>query len=351
MKVDLFDFDLPTTLIAQEPARPRDSARMLCVPCSGPFQDLGVMDLAGQLQPDDLMIFNNTKVIPARLTGYRVRNGEKGAKIEITLHKRDSLNQWRAFLRPAKKLKTGDQIRFSEDFSALVLEKFDGGETALRFDRSGNDLVAALHQFGAMPLPPYIHRGGDASNAKADTDDYQTFYAEKEGAVAAPTAGLHFTERIFRSLNDMGISREFVTLHVGAGTFLPVKSDDTESHRMHAEWGEISADTATAINRTRANGGRIVAVGTTALRLLESAAALDGTVEPFARDTDIFITPGYQFRVVDVLMTNFHLPRSTLFMLISAFAGLDRMQSAYAHAREKSYRFYSYGDACLLHRS
>lgn len=350
MKVDLFDFDLPTELIAQAPARPRDSARLMIVPADhGEFGDSSVLDLADQLRPGDLMVFNNTKVIPARLQGHRIRDGIAGAKIEVTLHKADSADQWRAFVRPARKLATGDQIRFAEDFSATVVEKFDGGETALLFDQAGSALISALHTHGQMPLPPYIHRGG--SGDEADADDYQTMYAAKEGAVAAPTAGLHFTDRLFDRLDARGIERAFVTLHVGAGTFLPVKSDDTDEHRMHSEWGEVSEEVAERINQTRADGGRIIAVGTTALRLLESAAAPDGRVHSFADDTDIFITPGYRFRAVDVLMTNFHLPRSTLFMLVSAFAGLERMQAAYSHAREHGYRFYSYGDACLLHKS
>jgi len=353
--VDLFDFDLPTELIAQSPARPRDSARMMVVAEDGTVADHGVLDLAAHLRPGDLMVFNNTKVIPARLIGHRVRTDERGwndgspgAKIDVTLHKADGPNRWRAFVRPARKLKVGTQIRFASDFSATVEAKFDGGETALVFDYAGADLNQALLRYGAMPLPPYIHRDGTPD--QVDTDDYQTMYADKEGAVAAPTAGLHFTEKLFKTLDACGIARTFVTLHVGAGTFLPVKVDDTTDHRMHAEWGEVSQSTIDAINTTRKNGGRIVAVGTTALRLLESASNADGSIGVFSGDTDIFITPGYGFRTVDVLMTNFHLPRSTLFMLISAFAGLERMQSAYAHARLQGYRFYSYGDACLLER-
>jgi len=348
MKVDLFDFDLPQELIAQAPARPRDSARLMVVPPIGPIDDLGVLDLADQLNADDLLVFNDTKVIPARLVGKRSRNGIAGAKIEITLHKADSPSRWRAFARPAKKIKLGDPIQFADGFSATVTDKLDGGEISLEFDRSGDDLIAALHQHGAMPLPPYIHRND--TTRRDDADDYQTMFARCEGAVAAPTAGLHFTDRLFERLNQRGIAHTFVTLHVGAGTFLPVKSEDTQNHRMHAEWGEITAETASLINNARARGNRIVAVGTTALRLLESAATADGSLHAFSADTDIFITPGYKFRVVDLLMTNFHLPRSTLFMLVSAFAGLERMQSAYTHARASGYRFYSYGDACLLNR-
>ncbi len=364
MKVDLFDFELPVELIAQAPARPRDSARMMVVPAGGSIVDQGVLDLARHLRPGDLMVFNNTKVIPARLIGHRIKpqvkqgsrrtdHSEIGAKINVTLHKANGTDQWRAFVRPARKLAVGDQIQFATeadgDFSAVVKEKFDGGETALVFNKSGADLITALHRHGAMPLPPYIHRNGPTDSL--DNSDYQTLYAEREGAVAAPTAGLHFTERLFDTLDNRGVDRAFVTLHVGAGTFLPVKAVDTTAHHMHAEWGEISPSIAELINRTRTKGGRIVAVGTTALRLLESAVAPDGTVRAFAGDTDIFITPGYTFRTADILLTNFHLPRSTLFMLVSAFAGLDRMQTAYTHARKQGYRFYSYGDSCLLERA
>ncbi len=358
MKVDLFDFDLPIELIAQHPARPRDSARLLHVPPSGENADLCVADLAGLLRPGDIMVFNNTKVIPARLLGHRQRPGSvpraggsppgSGPRIEVTLHKRESASDWLAFARPGKKLAVNDVIHFADDFSATVLGKGDGGEIALRFNQSGTDLGDALVEHGAMPLPPYIHR--DDLQEDADPADYQTMYAEHEGAVAAPTAGLHFTPAMFEALDARGIMRAFVTLHVGAGTFLPVKVDDTADHRMHAEWGEVSAETADAINAARAAGGRIVAVGTTALRLLESAATEDRTIKPFCDDTSIFITPGYTFRAIDVLMTNFHLPRSTLFMLICAFAGMDRMIAAYTHAKTEGYRFYSYGDACLLER-
>ncbi len=360
MKVDLFDFELPTELIAQAPARPRDSARMMTVPNDGPIGDHRVLDLANHLRPGDLMVFNNTKVIPARLIGHRLQeSGGKpdpdnpGAKIDVTLHKADGADCWRAFVRPARKLKVGDHIRFADDFSATVTEKFDGGEIALVFDRADNDLREALHQYGTMPLPPYIHRKGIRDDGRRDTDasDYQTLYAKYEGAVAAPTAGLHFTDRLFESLQKRGVAHTFVTLHVGAGTFLPVKVDDTAGHRMHAEWGEVSQGTANAVNQARSDDRRIVAVGTTALRLLESAAMPDGIITAFSGDTDIFITPGYRFRTVDVLMTNFHLPRSTLFMLVSAFTGLERMQTAYAHATKQAYRFYSYGDACLLERA
>lgn len=349
MKVDLFDFELPADLIAQAPARPRDSARLMVVPKDGPIGDHAVLDLADHLRPGDLMVFNNTKVIPARLIGHRIRDGRSGAKIDTTLHKSEGPDCWRAFVRPARKLSAGDHIQFAEDFSAVVTEKFEGGEIILHFDRSGDALIAALHEYGGMPLPPYIHRDGLPGDT--DLSDYQTLYAEKEGAVAAPTAGLHFTDRIFNNLDERGIKRTFVTLHVGAGTFLPVKSDDTDDHRMHAEWGTVSQKTAEDINLTRTQGGRVVAVGTTSLRLIESAANPEGIVEPFEDETDIFITPGYRFRATDLLMTNFHLPRSTLFMLVSAFTGLERMQNAYTHAKNHGYRFYSYGDACLLERA
>ncbi|MBT4889389.1 MAG: tRNA preQ1(34) S-adenosylmethionine ribosyltransferase-isomerase QueA, partial [Rhodospirillales bacterium] len=314
------------------------------------------LELADKLRPGDLMIFNNTKVIPARLEGHRYRDQSNrrdvpgpGPRIEVTLHKRDESNIWRAFAKPGKKLAVDDIINFADDFSAEVTNKGDGGEITLRFNKVGKSLTDALHQYGAMPLPPYIHR--DNLQEPKDPSDYQTMFAAHEGAVAAPTAGLHFTPAMFSAINARGIKHAFVTLHVGAGTFLPVKVDDTTDHVMHSEWGEIDADTIHAIEQTRAGGSRIVAVGTTALRVLESAATSEGIIEPFSGNTDIFITPGYQFQAVDILMTNFHLPRSTLFMLICAFAGLDHMQSAYKHAKAGNYRFYSYGDACLLERA
>lgn len=342
MKVELFDFDLPQTSIAQHPASPKDSARLLVVEDQA-FADKGVMDLAEQLQPGDIMVFNDTRVIPARLVGKR---GEAG--IQVTLHKRESLDTWLAFAKPGKKLKVGNTIHFPDGLDAEVMDKHDGGEVVLTFNRAGDDLMAALNTSGVMPLPPYIKRPkeGDAH----DLEDYQTLFATYPGAVAAPTAGLHFTERLMQSIQERGILTTRVTLHVGAGTFLPVKVDDTTDHKMHSEWGEISVETAKAINEARAGGGRVVAVGTTSLRLLESAAQDDGTLKRFMGDTDIFITPGYQFKIVDVLMSNFHLPKSTLFMLISAFAGLERMKAAYTYAIETGYRFYSYGDACLLTR-
>ncbi len=364
MKVDLFDFDLPTELIAQHPANPRDSARMMYVPVQGEIEDLSVMDLASKLRPGDLMVFNNTKVIPARLKGHRSRpqperasqpntdqsnTFQSGPKIEVTLHKCDADDTWRAFARPGKKIAVADTINFGDDFHAEVIHKGDAGEITLRFNKKGQALGQALNKYGAMPLPPYIHR--DDLQEPGDLSDYQTLFARYEGAVAAPTAGLHFTPAMFDALDARGIKHVFVTLHVGAGTYLPVKVDDTDDHVMHSEWAEIGPDTARAINQTRSSGGRVVAVGTTAMRVLESAATPSGTLEPYSDNTDIFITPGYAFRAVDMLMTNFHLPKSTLFMLISAFAGMKQMQHGYAHAKAENYRFYSYGDACLLERA
>lgn len=334
MRVDLFDFDLPRDLIAQRPAEPRDSARLLHV---GPaVADLGVRDLPGLLRPGDLMVFNDTRVIPARLHG---RRGE--ARIEATLHQAVGPDTWRAFARPAKRLRPGDTVRFGEDFEAEVLGRGEGGEVTFRFAAAGADLLRLLERHGTMPLPPYMRREADAR----DRSDYQTMFARREGAVAAPTAGLHFTPGLIAAIEARGVRRAAVTLHVGAGTFLPVKADDTRDHRMHAEWGEIGPGTAALIAETRAAGGRVVAIGTTALRLLESAQG-----KAFSGTTDIFITPGHRFGTVDMLMTNFHLPRSTLFMLVCAFSGLERMRDAYRHAIAAGYRFYSYGDACLLHR-
>lgn len=341
MRIEDFDFELPRELIADRPAVPRDSARLLEVRPDG-LRDLTIRDLPGLLAPGDLMLFNDTRVIPARLAGQR---GE--ARVEVTLHKLDGPDRWRAFARPARRLKPGDRIVFASDFSAEVASKGEAGEVVLAFDRSGADLMAAIERHGTMPLPPYIGRDADAR----DREDYQTLFAAREGAVAAPTAGLHFTPELLAALNARGIGRATLTLHVGAGTFLPVKVEDVRDHVMHSEWGEVRAETARKVNETRARGGRIVAVGTTSLRLLETAADPDGSVRTFAGETDIFIMPGYRFRVVDLLVTNFHLPRSTLFMLVAAFSGLERMKSAYEHAKASGYRFYSYGDACLLHRS
>ncbi|BDW97134.1 S-adenosylmethionine:tRNA ribosyltransferase-isomerase [Thalassospira tepidiphila] len=340
MKVDLFDFELPRDRIAEHPANPRDAARMLDLSGEG-MQDRIVRELPDILRPGDLLISNDTRVIPARLFGKR---GD--AKVEVTLHKQEGLGTWVAFAKPAKKLRIGETFKVNEEFEAEVLAKKDGGEVTLRFNKSGADLIAALEKYGVMPLPPYIRR--EAGGDDQDKSDYQTIFAQKDGAVAAPTAGLHFTPELLANLDARGINRRTITLHVGAGTFLPVKVDDTDDHKMHAEWGSISKEIADLINETRANGGRVVAVGTTSLRLLESAAREDGVVEPFEAETDIFITPGYKFRAVDMLLTNFHLPRSTLFMLVSAFAGFDRMKAAYQHAIDNEYRFYSYGDCSLL---
>lgn len=353
MKLSDFDFVLPEDRIALRPARPRDSARLLQVAPDGGLSDHGVLDLPGLLQPGDLLVFNDTKVIPAALEGIRPARAVGGggdAHIEINLHKRESESSWRAFARPAKRLKEGDALAFKGGLSATVAEKGEGGEIALSFDRAGIELDRAIVAAGAPPLPPYIasKRAPDA----ADLADYQTIYAdpEKSGSVAAPTAGLHFTDRLMEALDARGIERTWVTLHVGAGTFLPVKTEDLAEHRMHAEWYEIGPEAAAAINAARAAGGRIIPVGTTSLRTLESAAAEDGTIPAGSADTSIFITPGYRFRVTDALMTNFHLPKSTLFMLVSALAGLDTMQRAYAHGIAENYRFFSYGDSSLIWR-
>jgi S-adenosylmethionine:tRNA ribosyltransferase-isomerase len=358
MRVDLFDFELPEERIALRPASPRDAARMLVVRPGDPPQldDRNVRDLPDLLRPGDALVLNDTKVIPARLWGLRTR-GEAQARIEILLHKREGGERWQAFARPAKRLAVGDRIRFGEDSESMacllasldaeVEEKGEGGEVLLRFAFTGPALDEAIARLGEMPLPPYIE--GRRAADERDRTDYQTVYAASEGAVAAPTAGLHFTEELFRRLEQRGVTRHTVTLHVGAGTFLPVKADDVREHRMHAEWGTVTRETAVALNAARARGGRIIPVGTTSLRLLESAVQDDGTLAPFGGETDIFITPGHRFRAADLLMTNFHLPRSTLFMLVSAFAGLETMQAAYAHAIAGGYRFYSYGDACLLH--
>jgi S-adenosylmethionine:tRNA ribosyltransferase-isomerase len=340
MKVSDFDFELPARLIADRPAVPRDSARLLEV--ADGLRDRVVRDLPALLRPGDLLVVNDTRVIPARLCGRR-----GSAAIEVTLHKCVAAARWRAFARPARKLKPGDDIDFGEGLSAAVAGKGDGGEVELVFDRGGAELMAALAQVGRMPLPPYIKRPGGAD--ERDRADYQTIFAARDGAVAAPTAGLHFTPALLSALAARGVARVAVTLHVGAGTFLPVKAEDTNDHVLHAEYGIVDEAAATAIEHARAAGGRVVAVGTTSLRLLESAADDGGRVRPFAGDTDLFITPGYRFKAVDLLLTNFHLPRSTLFMLVCAFAGIGRMKAAYAHAKAAGYRFYSYGDCCLLH--
>ncbi|TRL41889.1 tRNA preQ1(34) S-adenosylmethionine ribosyltransferase-isomerase QueA [Rhizobium straminoryzae] len=358
MRVDLFDFDLPEDNIALRPASPRDSARLLVVQPDGAtvLQDHVVRDLPSFLRPGDALVFNDTKVIPAQLEGIRSREGTPDLHVSATLHMRVAPDAWKAFAKPGKRLKIGDRIRFGHSgetcalgtLDAVLEEKGEGGEVLLRFDLSGPALDEAIMAVGHIPLPPYI--AAKRPEDEQDSRDYQTIYAREEGAVAAPTAGLHFTPDLFAALDAAGIERHFVTLHVGAGTFLPVKADDTTEHKMHSEIGHVSAATAEALNAVKARGGRIVSVGTTSLRLLESAAEADGTLKAWSGATDIFITPGYRFRAVDVLMTNFHLPRSTLFMLVSAFAGLDTMRAAYTHAISTGYRFYSYGDSSLLFR-
>lgn len=343
MRVDLFDYTLPEERIARFPARPRESARLLDL-TGGGMVDRSVRDLPDLLRPGDLLLSNDTRVIPARLKG---RRGE--ARVEVTLHKRDGDAVWRAFARPAKKLRPGDRIVFADDLSADVTDKGEAGEVTLAFSCGGPELMAALEAHGTMPLPPYIKRA--AGEGSEDRSDYQTVFAARDGAVAAPTAGLHFTPALLEAVETRGVKRALVTLHVGAGTFLPVKADDTDDHVMHTEWGEISPQTAQAIAETRATGGRIVATGTTTLRVLEAAAQEDGTVPAWSGDTDLFITPGYRFKAVDLLLTNFHLPKSTLLMLVSAFAGRERILAAYEHAIADGYRFFSYGDACLLERT
>jgi S-adenosylmethionine:tRNA ribosyltransferase-isomerase len=358
MQLSDFDFDLPPERIALRPTEPRDVAHLLVTPAQGPFTDKLVRDLPELLRPGDVLVLNDTKVIPARLSGVRVREGAEVVPVEATLHRRLSPSRWSAFMKPGRRLKAGDLVRFGEPvdracllsvLDARVAGKEEGGEVVLAFDLSGPDLDDAVHERGRMPLPPYI--AARRREDEQDLLDYQTVYARPEGSVAAPTAGLHFTPDLLEQLQSKGVGVEFVTLHVGAGTFLPVKVEDLAEHRMHAEYGEVSAATAQALNASRAAGGRIVCVGTTSLRLLESAAGKDGAIAPFAGETSIFITPGYRFRTAELLLTNFHLPKSTLFMLVAAFSGLERMRAAYAHAVETGYRFYSYGDACLLERT
>ena len=340
MRVDLFDFDLPPGNIAIRPARPRDSARMLVMRANAPLTDAGVRDLPVQLRAGDVLVFNDTRVIPAQLEGTRGQ-----AKIGATLHKRIDLRRWQAFIRNAKRLREGDVIDFGTGVTATAETRHADGSFTLAF--GGDEPVEVLlGRAGTMPLPPYI--ASKRSVDERDRADYQTMFAQKDGAVAAPTASLHFTPGLIAALDAAEIGRETLTLHVGAGTFLPVKVDDTTEHSMHAEWGRIDAATAARLNAVRASGGRLIAVGTTSLRLLESAADEHGTIQPFEGDTAIFITPGYTFRAIDGLMTNFHLPRSTLFMLVSALMGREPMQAAYAHAIASDYRFYSYGDSSLL---
>lgn len=345
MRTDDFDFELPAALIAQHPVSPRDAARLLVV--GETLEDRTLRDLPELLRPGDLLVVNDTRVLPTRLAGRR-----GAARIEATLHKAEAPGVWRAFARPARKLAIGDEVVFAPGFAATVRAKGAGGEVVLDFACDEAALLARLQRHGAMPLPPYIkrdlaHSGPDPH----DRDDYQTVFAERPGAVAAPTAGLHFTPALLHRLEERGVARVAVTLHVGAGTFLPVKSDDPRDHVMHSEHGEITADAAHRIDRARAEGGRIIAVGTTSLRLLETACDEDGRVAPFVGETDLFLLPGDRIRAADLLLTNFHLPRSTLFMLVCAFAGEARMKEAYAHAIAGGYRFFSYGDACLLYRS
>lgn len=359
-----FDFDLPDDCIALRPAEPRDSARLLVVK-DGALDDRIIRNLPDFLQPGDALVFNDTRVIPARLSGVRQRPNPVGGpegeiltvEVEATLHHRDAPDVWSAFMKPGKRIKPGDRIRFGRTndaacelgrLDATVEAKDEDGLITLRFDLAGPALDDAIRDVGVMPLPPYI--AAKRPEDDRDRSDYQTVFATYDGSVAAPTAGLHFTPALLDAIRARGVTTHAVTLHVGAGTFLPVKADDTADHKMHSEWGEVSSETAAALNAVRAAGGRIVCVGTTSLRLLESATTEDGMVQPFHGDTAIFITPGYRFRACDVLMTNFHLPKSTLFMLVSAFAGLETMRAAYAHAIDSGYRFYSYGDGSLLFR-
>jgi S-adenosylmethionine:tRNA ribosyltransferase-isomerase len=340
MRVDLFDFDLPAENIALRPARPRDSARLLRVGADGTFSDHVARDLPGLLRAGDVLVFNDTRVIPAQLEGTR-----GAARIGATLHKRIDLRRWQAFIRNGKRLKPGDVIAFPAEVSAAAEARHADGSWTLAF--AGDEPVELLlERAGQMPLPPYI--AGKRPTDEADRSDYQTMFAAKDGAVAAPTAALHFTNDLMSELQAAGVKSETVTLHVGAGTFLPVKAEDTDDHAMHAEWGTLSAEVAARLNAARAAGGRVIAVGTTSLRLLESATGKDGVIQPFSGDTAIFITPGYHFRAIDGLMTNFHLPKSTLFMLVAALMGRERMQAVYAHAIAAGYRFYSYGDSSLL---
>jgi len=359
MRTDLFDFDLPADRIALRPVSPRDAARLLVVKPGGALElvDRKIMDLAGLLEPGDCLVVNDSKVIAARLNGRRIGRANGEPAIEATLHRRIDGSHWRAFILGAKKIQVGDTLRFGTEgrvcflgeLDAKVSHKHEAGEVTLSFSFHGPVLDKAIAERGAMPLPPYI-----ASRRPPDDQDrvdYQTVFAREDGSVAAPTAGLHFTDALLARLSARGVTLHKVTLHVGAGTFLPVKSDNTEDHKMHAEFGSVSAEVADALNAARAKGGRIAVVGSTALRLLERTVGEDGKLQAFAGETAVFLTPGYKFRAVDLMLTNFHLPRSTLFMLVSAFSGLDVMKRAYAHAIASGYRFYSYGDACLLFRA
>jgi S-adenosylmethionine:tRNA ribosyltransferase-isomerase len=352
MDVCLFDFDLPEERIALRPASPRDTARMLVVHVDGRLEHASIRDLPRFLRRGDAIVVNDTKVIPARLHGRRLprdMTAGEGAKIELMLHKRIAPDRFLAFARPAKKLVSGDRLRWGGALAAVVVARGEAGEVEVQFDRAGAELDTAIAREGEMPLPPYI--AGKRKPDAQDASDYQTVFAEHEGSVAAPTAGLHFTPELFARLEEKGVERETVTLHVGAGTFLPVTASDTAQHRMHAEWATVSDQTAAHLNAARGEHGRIVAVGTTSLRTLETAADERGAFHPFSGETDLFITPGYRFKSAEVLLTNFHLPRSTLFMLVCAFAGLETIQRAYAEAIRENYRFYSYGDACLLFRA
>jgi S-adenosylmethionine:tRNA ribosyltransferase-isomerase len=339
--LDDFDFPLPRELIADHPCEPREAARLLHIPATGTFADQHIVDLPDLLHPGDLLVCNDTKVIPARLAGTR-----GAATIEVTLHRDEGDGRWRAFAKGARRLHLGDRLCFAVGFAATVAAKHPEGDVTLHFALDAESFRGALARYGTMPLPPYIKRpsGGDPR----DRADYQTMFARAEGAVAAPTAGLHFTPALVEALSRRGIRLTSLTLHVGPGTFLPVKTDDPRDHKMHGEWGILSPETAEHIAAAKREGGRIVAIGTTSLRLIESAAAETGQVQPFAGETRLFILPAYRFRAVDLLLTNFHLPRSTLFMLVAALAGLDRIKSAYAHAVAERYRFFSYGDACLI---
>ncbi len=340
-KTEDFDFDLPRDRIATAPARPRDSARMLEV--GKQLSDRTVRELPSLLGAGDVLVLNDTRVIPARLHGLL-----RGARVEVTLIRQGSGANWQALARPARKLAPGDIIVFAGDFRATVAGTGERGEVTLSFD-SPREVLPALERYGELPLPPYIRR--PKGPTAEDAVDYQTVYSARPGAVASPTAGLHLTDTLLQQIRECGVEIATITLHIGPGTFLPVRTEDIRSHRMHGEWGEITPSTAAMLNAARDKGGRVISVGTTCLRLIESAASVDGTVQPFNNETDLFITPGYRFRAVDTLMTNFHLPRSTLFMLVSAFSGLDRMKTAYEHAIAANYRFYSYGDACFLHRA
>ncbi len=360
MKTSLFDFTLPPECIATEPIFPRDAARMLVV--GDELQDKTIANLTDYLRAGDVLVFNDTKVIPARLFGTRGL-----VKVEVLLHKRchpelvegslqnndeishcvrDDNNSWQCFAKPAKKLRIGDVVKFADDFSAEVIQKYDDGQVLLKFPYNDSEFYKKLEQYGSMPLPPYIEKTRHAD--VSDNNNYQTVYAENSGSVAAPTAGLHFTKELLEKIDAIGVKRVHVTLHVGGGTFLPVKVEDTKNHIMHSEYAEISKETAKIINNVKQAGGRVIAIGTTSVRTLESAADEQGIVREFAGETNIFITPSYRFKIVDAMLTNFHLPKSTLFMLVCAFSGIDKMKAAYAHAIEQKYRFYSYGDACFL---